>query len=128
MTEPNTNLAEIRNLPIPELVEKLPALSADQLRELHVLESAADDPRKGALAAIDEALTKLTPVSGDGAPNPGTDKKAATRARSANKAEDADGEAAAPAWQAQDYSGPLDIEQATWRARHIKPVRSAETK
>ena len=29
---------------------------------------------------------------------------------------------AAPAWQAPDYIGPLDIEQAGWRNRNIKPV------
>lgn len=27
-----------------------------------------------------------------------------------------------PDWQKPDYTGPLDINQADWRNRHIKPV------
>lgn len=33
-----------------------------------------------------------------------------------------DGEAKAPAWQAEDYTGPLSCEQAAWRARELKPA------
>ena len=33
-----------------------------------------------------------------------------------------DGEAKAPAWQAEDYAGPLSCEQAAWRAAHLKPA------
>lgn len=28
----------------------------------------------------------------------------------------------APAWQSEDYTGPLSIEQAGWRAHHCKPA------
>ena len=31
----------------------------------------------------------------------------------------------APAWQREDYAGPLDIEQASWRNANLKPVAAA---
>lgn len=33
-----------------------------------------------------------------------------------------------PAWQADDYTGPLTADQAAWRHRHIKPVTASRKK
>lgn len=51
-----------------------------------------------------------------------SDNPAARKSR-AEKAEDE-----TPAWQLPDYAGPLDIAQAQWRLRHIKPVREVTEK
>lgn len=34
----------------------------------------------------------------------------------------------APDWQAPDYAGPLDINQANWRHRHLKPATATVQK
>lgn len=104
----NPELSEIRNLPVPELAEKVAALSADDLQALRAAEAADANPRKGALAAIDDALAKLPPP--------------AARAKAEAKPD------APPAWQARDYSGPLTCDQMQWRQRHIKPVGKVQTK
>lgn len=125
MTNPNPDLAEIRNLPIAELAERLPALSAGQLTELRALEAAETDPRKGALEAIDAAIAKAAGPEVEGGNPPPAGKAGKS---GASKPADDESAPAAPDWQSPDYSGPLDIEQATWRARHVKPVRTARTK
>ncbi len=99
-------VAEIQNLPIPELAEALPGLSVEDLTALRALE-AQETRRAGALKAIDAALAA-------GAPPAAEPSEAAP--------------ATALAWQQPDYAGPLDIEQMDWRRRNIKPVRAVETK
>ena len=47
----------IQKLPIKKLTAALGGLSNDELIELHELESNSKNPRDGALAAIDAALT-----------------------------------------------------------------------
>ena len=115
MNKKPEELAEIQNLPVAELVERLDGLTATDLSALRALETAGGDGRKGALAAIDAATAKLTPPA-----DPEGD------APDANITVDSD----LPAWQLPSYSGPLDIEQAAWRNANIstKPVRGASTK
>lgn len=107
-------LAEIQNLPIPELVDRLAGLDADDLNALRALEVADNEGRKGALEAIDTAIAALTP--GDGVS--GTHVPPAAIEAAADPT---------PAWQREDYTGPLDIEQAVWRNANLKPA-AAETK
>lgn len=50
-----------------------------------------------------------------------TEEKGKDEADQAASPKAASGEAKkAPAWQAKDYTGPLDIEQANWRRLHLK--------
>jgi hypothetical protein len=51
------NIKGIQKLSVSKLKKAIVNLSNDELIELHELESNSEDPRKGALAAIDEALT-----------------------------------------------------------------------
>lgn len=111
-------LSEIQNLPAAELIERIgaepAALAADDLAALRDLEAGAKEPRADVLAALDAAAAR-TPPADDRKPGKARAVKAAT-------APDA------PAWQADDYTGPLDIEQAAWRRHNIKPVQAAKTK
>lgn len=112
-------LAEIQNLPIPEFSERLAGLTLADLAALRELE-AKEANRKGALEAIDEQVVKLEEAAANAQrdPNPAP---AATATAAAAPSDDA------PAWQREDYAGPLDIEQASWRNAHLKP-QSATTK
>lgn len=111
----STTVAEIQNLPIAEMAEMLGALTHAELIELRELEEGSDSPRKGALEVIDDALAAAEPPKVD------PPEIVASGAVPAAKPE-------APAWQAPEYTGPLDIEQAAWRRRNIKPVRELTTK
>lgn len=106
-----TDLAEIQNLPIAELSELLGALTGPELQDLRKLEVESNDDggRKGALEAIDKAFALLVPDA------PAVEVAAAADAELLD-------------WQKPEYTGPLDIEQATWRRYNIKPVREVSTK
>lgn len=49
---------EIKSLSIKGAVARFDELNNDELNELHVLETAGDNPRAGLLSAISEALLK----------------------------------------------------------------------
>lgn len=53
------------------------------------------------------------------------EQAAAGKAGAKGKAEP---KAPPPAWQLPDYAGPLDINQAQWRQRNIKPVSAPKSK
>ena len=59
-------------------------------------------------------------------------KKAAEEAEAAKAAKKArrsdSDDAPKPAWQAPDYDGPLDAEQAAWRNKHKATWRDPATK
>lgn len=60
-------------------------------------------------------------------------QKTASDGKGDAKADDAAGakapkKAPPPAWQAEDYNGPLDCEQAAWRNAHFKPAQVQSTK
>lgn len=64
-----------------------------------------------------------------------TDQKAAADLSAADKAkadpakpDKARPAAKTPAWQLPGYAGPLDIRQAQWRQRNIKPVDEVRRK
>lgn len=118
-TQPRPEIAEIQNLPVAELSERLEGLSAEDLAQLRELENATGKPRAGALAALDAAAKAL-----DEGPAPQANEPAARAASAKATADDAK----APAWQAPDYDGPLTIPQADWRRHNIKPVARARTK
>lgn len=116
-TQPRPELAEIQNLPVAELSERLEGLTAEDLAQLRDLENASEKPRAGALSALD-AASKALDEGGERPPSAGNEP--APRASAAGPK--------APAWQAPDYDGPLTIPQADWRRHNIKPVARARTK
>lgn len=67
---------------------------------------------KGGAEAGAKAPAKASKSKPDAKPGPATIGAPAAE----------DGEAKAPAWQAEDYTGPLSCEQAAWRARELKPA------
>lgn len=107
----NEELAEIQNLPVPELSDRLEGLSLFDLAALRALEVAGSD-RKTALEAIDAQVAKLE-ADALRDPNPSTTVQTETVSAPADDA---------PAWQAEDYTGALNIEQAEWRNANLKPV------
>ncbi|MGQ5244038.1 hypothetical protein ACULMA_04600 [Xanthomonas arboricola pv. corylina] len=150
MSEPNTKLSEIQNLPAAELADRLEGLTLDELTALRAIESAQKEGgRKGALAHIDSAIKeagdKSPPTEGQAdAANP-----AATSSGHAEASSFEAGNALAiggngrvigmsprgelpatetPDWQHEAYSGPLTIPQADWRRHNIKPVRAVREK
>lgn len=142
-------IAELANLPIAELAERLGELDAAGLTALRAAEVTANDGgRKGALAAID-AAAKLSEVGAAGSADgqaaegeleqsgvvtpaaPPVEQKPASKgaAKSKDKAEPADAASSpAPAWQDENYDGPLTIPQGEWRRHNIKPVQQVRTK
>lgn len=137
MGDKTIGIEEIQNLPEGELLEQVAVLDADQLKALRALEAAdTDGGRAAVLAAIDAKLAE--PPADDAKPETAAERKAREKAEAAERKarEKAEAEqsaaaaaaAAAPAWQAPDYTGPLDIAQANWRTAHIKPVREVRGK
>lgn len=114
-------LAEIQNLPIPEFAERLAGLTLVDLAALRELE-AKEANRKGALEAIDDQVAKLEQAAANAQRDPNPNSPPTAEAEAAQAQSDD-----APAWQREDYAGPLDIEQASWRNAHLKP-QSATTK
>lgn len=110
-------LAEIQNLPIPEFSERLAGLTLVDLSALRELE-AKEANRKGALEAIDELVAKLEAAAADAQRDPNPSPTVQAEAAPAPSDD-------APAWQREDYAGPLDIEQASWRNANLKPVAAA---
>ena len=151
MTEQH-DIAELRNLPDAELIELLPAADAEKLAALRAAEAADPKPRADVLAAIDAAIaalpatgqrtdTERAAVAGTQKPLTKAERKAAERggaekAKQKNPPPDAPpadapaqfGADAAPAWQAEDYDGPITIPQAEWRRANLKPARAVREK
>lgn len=113
-TKTPEDLSEIQNLTLDELRDALTGLDAEDLATLKALEQADSKPRAGALEAIDAAIAKL-PVAPAATAKPATEDEAKPAAGKA-------------AWQTDDYTGPLTIDQATWRRHNVKPVGGAATK
>lgn len=116
-------IAELRNLPADELIEALAtaALSADELAQLRQAEAdEGEAARADVLVAIDALLVaQAPPAAGNGDENPPATAEAEASATPATDA---------PAWQAADYAGPLDIAQMDWRRRNIKPADVPQAK
>lgn len=120
----NLKLAEIANLTLAELVERLGDLTPAELTELGRIEAAGAN-RKGALAAIAAALettgaapgaaSVIATAANDG-PVPARDPASAPSAAVTDEPETAQ----ALPWQAEDWDGPLSIPQAAWRRAHLK--------
>jgi len=100
------DLQDLRKGSIKDITAQLPELTADQLVELNALEAQDAAPRKGLLEAILAERNSR-------APSPDEDEPAPPEP---------------PAWQGDDYSGPLTADQAAWRHARIKPVEPARTK
>lgn len=80
------------------LIEAVGGMTADDLEALAALEAgAARETVATAINARKAALGDQVPVKADSAEP-------------------------VPAWQHLEYAGPLDIGQAEWRNRNIKPV------
>lgn len=138
-------VAEVQNLTAPELVERIPSMPAADLVELRKLENESSRPRTTVIAAIDAAEAKLaenqaaagtgdnpagtvedpTP-GGDPTTRPSTTEQTPPPPLAKVKADTKADET--PEWQKPDYAGPLDIQQAEWRRRNIKPVTQVRTK
>lgn len=122
-TDQNPALAELQNLSVEEIEERVATLDADELGQLRQLEADAPKPRKGALAAIDAAIAAQAKPEGEGEGDTAADKPqpAPRRATPAAPADTA-------AWMRPDYNGPLDIPQSEWRRANLKPVTGVRTK
>lgn len=66
---------------------------------------------KGGAEAGAKAPAKASKSKADAKPGPATIGAPASEAPEAP-----------PAWQGEDYAGPLSCEQAAWRAAHLKPA------
>jgi hypothetical protein len=142
MNTPNItlDLVAIAALSVAELTAKLDGLSAEQLSELHALESTAPNGgRVTALAAIEAELERARKLGDESAgdaqdkingPADGGGENAAVAAVGATPAAAPRGAVAdeTPKWQHPDYTGPLTGDQATWRHRNLKPVNVVHTK
>ncbi len=106
----DNELRDMQAQTVDEIVEQLPALSADELRDLRAIE-AAESNRKGVLSAIDAEA-----------------KHRASAGEAGDAAESAPPAAKPEAWRAEEYTGPLTADQAAWRHRHTKPVGVIRTK
>jgi len=149
MTE-HHDIAEIRNLPEVELIELLPAVESEKLAALRAAEAADNKPRPAVIEAIDKAIADApkpgqrtdseTAAANAGKPLTKAQRQAAERAAAAKakqqqSAPDASAAAdavlaaeATPAWQAEDYDGPITIPQAEWRRANLKPARAVREK
>lgn len=126
MSQNDPVIAEIQNLPLAELPDRLEGLTIDQLQALRALEESSGTRRAGAFKAIDAAIEKAAPATG-GAAATATTQAAGGQQRASAAADAKPGDT--PAWQREDYDGPLDIVQADWRRQHlVKPVQGARTK
>lgn len=115
----NPNVAEIQNLPVTELADKLGDLSDDDLAALRKAEAGSEKPRSTALEAIDAEAVRRAAAgdSPEGTPPDATTAKAGPKADEDKNA-----------WREQDYTGPLSADQAAWRHANLKPVDVAATK
>ncbi|WP_153066040.1 MULTISPECIES: hypothetical protein [Xanthomonas] len=155
MSEPNTKLSEIQNLPAAELADLLQGLTLDELTALRAIEVAQKDGgRKGALAHIDSAIKdasdktaldqaaigEVQPAAGNPAATTTGHAEASSFEAGNTLALDENGRVIGmaprdmlpatetPDWQHEAYSGPLNIPQADWRRHNIKPVRAVREK
>ena len=96
------DLKALAALKIADIVEKLDELTVEQLAELRAIE-AADSNRVTLIERIEAKITAAAEALGAPSPAP---------------------PAAEPAYLADDYTGPLDIDQA--QARHAKARAKAE--
>jgi len=151
MTE-HHDIAEIRNLPSAELIELLPSIAPEKLVALREAEAADAKSRLEVIEAIDKAIAAApktgertdteTAAANAGKPLTKAERKAAERAAAektkqqqnpppdarAADAPAAAGADATPAWQAEDYDGPITIPQAEWRRANLKPARVVREK
>ena len=106
---------ELRSKTVSEITDLIPAMDRADL--VSVLAAEADDaqPRVSLTRALAQAIEDI-----DAEQNPPRGDDAAPEAPTTADE--------AAAWQAPDYNGPLDIAQADWRNRNIKPVGEVITK
>lgn len=111
-------ITKLRSETVADITEQLPALTDDELAGLLAAEELDDTPRKTLLAAIrtEQESRVKEPQSGGGK----GDAPAA-------------GNAAAPAFLADDYLGPLTADQAQARLKKFghhttKPATATGTK
>lgn len=124
-TDQNPALAELQNLSVEEIEERVATLDADELAQLRQLEADAPKPRKGALAAIDAAIAAQAKPEGEGE---GEGDTAADKHPPAPRKATPAAPAATADWMRPDYNGPLDIPQSEWRRANLKPVTGVRTK
>lgn len=104
-------LEELRKRAIKDITPELPDMPRAAVVELLALESEESNPRETLVAALSARIEKHDADDTD-------------EFDAADKPE----AAAPPAYQAEDYTGPLTIEQATWRSINLKPVDRVITK
>lgn len=126
-----TELAALRKKAIKDIVPELPGLADDALRALTEAEQGAENPRESLLAALAAEAQRRAPLNteeesgeggarSDGAPGGSpSDKGSAAAAKE-------------PAFLAEDYTGPLTIDQAERRLAKFgavyKPARAPTEK
>ena len=106
-------LQEIRHQAIKAIVPSLVDMSRQNLVDLVAMEADEENPRETLVDAITKQLEKIDAADTD----------------ESDAAEDAAADAdAPPVWQADEYTGPLTIDQASWRRANTKPVDRVITK
>lgn len=112
------DLKALAELKVDDVVEQLDELTVEQLNELRAIE-AADSNRVTLIERIDAKLAEASKQ--ETAPAAKSAPKASKVSKVADKPTDAPAE---PAWLADDYTGPLTIDQA--QARLAKRRAAAE--
>lgn len=101
-------LQEFRKQAIKAITPSLADMTRANLVELLALEADEDNPRETLVDALTKQIEKID-------------------ADDAEPLADAE-PSAPPAWQGEDYTGPLTIDQALWRRASTKPVSGTITK
>ena len=133
----NDDLAKLRKRAIKDIVPELAALERRDLVTLLAAEGEESNPRESLIAALTKEIAARDALEAEAQAE--LEAEAAAEAEAEREAEaEAEREAGsaaeptagddAPAWQHPDFSGPLDVAQASWRALHLKPVRDVITK
>jgi len=107
--------ADLQNLQgdkVADIVGVLDDMTLEDVQALKALEEAAEKPRTGLLEKLDERIAELGQSGGESGADGQSDAEQKDGGKQARGEE-------APAWQKEDYDGPLTGEQAMWRNANL---------
>jgi len=107
MTE--DDLQRIRQDKVGDIAAVLDDMTLEDLKALKALEEADPSPRSTLVEKLDDRIAELEQAGAEKADQPDPKTDAGKKARGEE----------APAWQKEDYDGPLTGEQAMWRNANL---------